>query len=87
MKKDSIIGIKDGDKIAKEDKIIGAIRAKSARKVKQLKAAIDEMIKKGIAVTPYSVGKGLDFLRLLYIKTKMPRHILKNIALLKEQKN
>ena len=57
MKKDSIIGIKGGDKMAKEDKMIEATRAKSARKVEQLKAAVDEMVEKGIAVTPYSVGK------------------------------
>lgn len=43
--------------MAKEDKMIEATRAKSARKVEQLKAAVDEMIAKGIAVTPYSVGK------------------------------
>lgn len=43
--------------MAKEDKMIAATRAKSARKVEQLKAAVDEMVEKGIAVTPYSVGK------------------------------
>ena len=43
--------------MAKEDKMIEATRAKSAREVEQLKAAVDEMIAKGIAVTPYSVGK------------------------------
>lgn len=53
----SIIGIKCGDKMAKEDKMIEATRAISARKVEQLKAAVDEMVSKGIAVTPYSVGK------------------------------
>lgn len=43
--------------MAKEDKMIAATRAKSARKVEQLKAAVDEMVEKGIAVMPYSVGK------------------------------
>lgn len=43
--------------MAKEDKMIEATRAKSAAKVELLKATIDEMIEKGIAVTPYSVGK------------------------------
>ena len=43
--------------MAKEDKMIAATRAKSAKKVELLKAAVDEMIEKGIAVTPYSVGK------------------------------
>lgn len=60
MKKDSIIGIKGikgGDEMAKEDKMIAAIRAKSAKKVELLKTTVDEMFKKGIAVTPYSVGK------------------------------
>ena len=46
-----------GELMAKEDKMIAATRAKSARKVEQLKAAVDEMVEKGIAVTPYSVGK------------------------------
>lgn len=57
MKKDSIIGIKGGDEMAKEDKMIAATRAKSAKKVELLKTTVDEMVKKGIAVTPYSVGK------------------------------
>jgi len=43
--------------MAKEDKMIEATRAKSAKKVELLKAAVDEMVEKGIAVTPYSVGK------------------------------
>lgn len=87
MKKDSIIGIRGGDKMAKQDKMIAATRAKSARKVEQLKAAVDEMVEKGIAVTPYSVEKRQDFLRLSYITIKRLRNILKNIALLKDIMN
>ena len=43
--------------MAKEDKMIEATRAESAKKVELLKVAVDEMVEKGIAVTPYSVGK------------------------------
>lgn len=43
--------------MAKEDKMIEATRAKSARKVELLKGVVDEIIEKGIAVTPYSAGK------------------------------
>lgn len=43
--------------MAKEDKMIEVTRAKSARKVELLKATVDEMVQKGIAVTPYSVAK------------------------------
>lgn len=47
--------------MAKEDKMIEATRAKSVRKVELLKVAVDEMVEKGIAVTPYSVGKRTGF--------------------------
>ena len=70
--------------MAKEDKMIAATRAKSAKKVELLKATVDEMVEKGIAVTPYSVEKRQDFLRLSYITIKRLRNILKNIALLKD---
>lgn len=43
--------------MAKEDKMLEAVRAKSAAKVQLSKETVDEMIKKGIAVTPYSVQK------------------------------
>lgn len=39
--KDSIIGAKGDDKMTKEDKMIEVTRAKSARKVELLKAAVD----------------------------------------------
>ncbi len=77
MKKDSIIGIKGGDKMAKEDKMIAATRAKSARKVEQLKAAVDEMVEKGIAVTPYSVGKKTGLSKTFIYKNEEAKAYIK----------
>ena len=43
--------------MAKEDKMIEDTRAKSGKRIELLKAAIDEMDEKGIAVTSYYVWK------------------------------
>lgn len=43
--------------MGREDKMIEASKADSARKVKYVKEIIDNMVEMGIAVTPYSVWK------------------------------
>lgn len=43
--------------MGREDKMIEAAKADSARKVQYVKEIIDNMVEMGIAVTPYSVWK------------------------------
>lgn len=43
--------------MAREDKMIEAVKAKSNEKLQYLKETVDEMVEKNIPVTPYAVGK------------------------------